>query len=254
MQQRYKDYISQEKETWRDKFTWKGLYGDTPKYSITIVEFANETGAFDNIVRYKNAKAFRKSMEGVAEEYTRWVLSKGIYSQDELSDIRDFFMGAMGEYFFMGMLAKVKCFLVKNETNGRIVRYDLDYVAPRLIGEMDFGVDLTGRISKGKKSYNCAIQVKFWNPSTNCKITEKIASSAFTDGVINNFIKPKEESNIVICWLGDTSKVSRYLRQNEALYKHIVFIDNDVIDRSVNGAMCDFWDWMYDNIKDIKNL
>ena len=112
--------------------------------------------------------------------------------------------------------------LIPNIKNGKLERYDFKHICPRLLKEQDFGIDLTGMLSYNNKYYPVALQVKFWNPMTDNPITNEIAQKAHSDAICNNFINQNDNKNIVICWLGNTKKVSKYLTLNDKLYEQDV--------------------------------
>ena len=161
---------------------------------------------------------------------------------------------ALGEFFFTVLMQNVKTILIKNINTNKLERFDFDYVCPRLVNEIDYGVDLTGMVSRNNSWYNCAIQVKFWNPFTDNMITNTIVSGVDSDACRNHFINPEDNYNIFICWLGTDKNVSRYLKANKLLYKHLVFIDMDVLNINVNNKLPQFWIILNDNIKSIKNI
>lgn len=251
---RYNTYQLNKKAIWRNRFTWKGLYGDMPKNSISIVNFL-KCGFLDNIDFDPNSLSFKKCIDRYAEKYIKWVKSKDdSYSDEEYRNMQNFFIGAFGEYFFMYMLQNVKCINAINLNTGKITRYDFSYVALRLISDLDYGVDLTGVLSRGDKSTNCVIQIKFWNPNIEgVEITNMVAQKAHSDAICNNFINNDENENIVICWLGNTNQVSKYLKANTMLYKHIVFIDSKALDYSINNKNNIFWENLKNEIIQLKN-
>ena len=144
--------------------------------------------------------------------------------------------------------------LIPNIKNGKLERYDFKHICPRLLKEQDFGIDLTGMLSYNNKYYPVALQVKFWNPMINNPITNEIAQKAHSDAICNNFINQNDNKNIVICWLGNTKKVSKYLTLNDKLYEHIIFIDMHVLDNCINDNMPNFWDTFLYKLINIKNL
>lgn len=252
--QRFNDYISNYNQTWLIRFTWNGLFNDSPQNAISIIKFAKETNIFDNIPTFKNVKDFYKYIKKTANEYVSWCKTKDIYTDDECKDLNNFFTGALGEFFFTVFMQNVKTLLIKNINTNKLERFDFDYVCPRLVNEIDYGVDLTGMVSRNNSWYNCAIQVKFWNPFTDNMITNTIVSGVDSDACRNHFINPEDNYNIFICWLGTDKNVSRYLKANKLLYKHLVFIDMDVLNINVNNKLPQFWMILNDNIKNIKNI
>jgi len=248
---RYNSFIADSNNIWLDRFTWKGLDGRSPKNKVSIVNFEKQTGSFAALEPVVNAKSFFNAISKLAEKYVQWCLTKNIYDDEEQSSLRNFFVGAVGEYFFAYLINNVKCMLIKNHKTDKLERFDFDNVCPRLDGEPDYGIDMTGMVSYGQKYYQCAMQVKFWNPESDTPITNKIASSAFADAVLNEFIDLADKKNIIVCWLGDTRKVSMYLKENTKLYEHIGFIDMYVLDTSVNEHMPNFWNNLYEELKNI---
>lgn len=240
MQERYKQYVTNSYDTWLDRFTWNGLYNDMPQNAISIVNFEKQTHSFQNMPVMDSANSFYKVVSKMAQKYVDWCKTKDTYNEEECGDLRNFFMGCVGEYFFMVLLQDVKCLLIKNNA-GNLERFDFDNVCPRLVGEDDYGVDLTGMVSRKNDYYNCAIQVKFWNPYIDTMFTNKIAAGVHSDAICNGFIDNEQNKNLVVCWLGDTRRVSKYLKANQKLYKHIVFIDKDALDKSINHTMPQFW-------------
>lgn len=255
MENRFNQYLNDYKNCWLDRFTWKGIFGDTPKHSISIVNFAKQTTFLDNIPIVSNVINFHKKINNLSDQYIKWVISiDNSYTQEELEDIKNFFLGAIGEYFFVFLLTENKRILIKTATNSKLQNYDFNYIAPRLKGEYDVGVDLTGVISYGQELHNCALQVKFWNPFIDTPITNKIIQGIHSDAICNNFIDNNENNNIIVCWLGNTQNVSKYLIANKLLYKHIIFIDNNALDNSINYQNKLFWMKLNDALKDIKTF
>ena len=82
-----------------------------------------------------------------------------------------------------------------------------------------------------------------------------IMEDSFSNKKWITLINQNDNKNIVICWLGNTKKVSKYLTLNDKLYEHIIFIDMHVLDNCINDNMPNFWDtFLYKliNIKDLK--
>lgn len=254
-EERFIEYRNNYSNIWLDHFIWKGLTGLYPQPHISIVNFANETDVFSNISKLHNVNDLFNTVTKLSDTYVNWCNTKDNFTKDEKIKIKDFFIGALGEYFFTYVLDELKCMLVPNIKNGKFERYDFKYICPRLLKEQDFGIDLTGMLSYNNKYYPVALQVKFWNPMTDTPITNEIAQKAHSDAICNNFINQNDNKNIVICWLGNTKKVSKYLILNNKLYEHIIFIDMHVLDNCINDNMPNFWDtFLYKliNIKDLK--
>ena len=245
MEKRYNQFVANKYATWKSRFTWRGLFNNESKHSTNIIKFGKETGAFEALKDIENVHSFYKVVDNLAQHYIKWVQSKpdSMYDFTEYKDMENFFKGSIGEFFFVELLDNVKC--VFSETNsGRYKRNDFNFVAPRLKGEKDFGVDLTGVVN----DKNCVIQVKFWNPYSTEVLCTDVVQKAHSDGIINGFINPTEKENIVICWLGNTDKVSVQLKSYEALYKNIVFIDIKSLDASINNKNKIFWNKLYEKM------
>lgn len=236
MEDRYKIFKENETKTWESKFVWGGLYGNAPKPSIGIAKFNAKTHLLSEFNGIISTSAFYKKAQSIASKYIKWVKGEDdIYTDMEYADMYNFFIGSMGEFFFTYVLDDVKCFYLSN--GGSAIRYDFNYVAPLLIGEKDFGIDLTGVVN----DKNCVIQVKYWNPYSDAMLTTDILQKAYAEGVLNEHIIPNEKENVVICWLGDDSKISSHLRDNTKLKDHIIFIDRKALAKNVDNRNTTFW-------------
>lgn len=246
METRYNTFKSNENKTWENKLVWRGLYGTSPKPSISMMRFNKETGLMDfNAIDCVDD--FYKKAKSIASKYIKWVKSiDNIYTDCEYNDMYNSFIGGLGEFFFTYLLNEVGRILVKNE--GKVSIYDFKNVCPLLIGEKDFGIDLTGVVN-GK---NCVMQVKFWNPYSDEILTTDILQKAYAEGVLNEFINPTEKENVIICWLGDESKISMHLRDNKKLTEHIIFIDKKSLALSADKKECfGFWKTLADKLSNI---
>ena len=249
--ERYTQFENNKNSIWLDRFTWQGLDGRSPKNKVSIVNFQKDTQEFNKLSLVVDAKCFLNAINKLADKYKSWCNTRNVYTEEELESMRNFFIGAIGEYFFTFLIGNLKCLLIKNHKTGKLERYDFDNVCPRLKGEFDYGVDLTGMVQHNAKYYPCAIQVKFWNPMSDNSITNKIAQSAHSDAICNEFIETNGSKDIFVCWLGNTRNVSKYLVENEKLYKHIGFIDMSALDNSVNENMPNFWNLLYSELQNI---
>ena len=255
MASRYAEYKKTYNGVWASHFTWDGMFGDTPKHSISIVEWEKDTSCLGNMRKCKHAKEFYKTMKDMSECYAGWCAQKDKFlDSEDLHAIKNFFMGAMGEFFFTALLDSVKCILVKSETSGKLERFYFSNTAPRLLSDEDWGVDMTSTISHGRSTYPSAIQAKFWDFENDIKITSNLAKGVYGDAVLRGFIKPDQKKNVVICWLGDTDKVSIYLKKNKELYKHILFVDMPTLDININMNLDAFWTELQNRIRQIKNF
>lgn len=232
---------------WKNHFVWHGIYGESLFTKISIDKFSKSTGKL-NVITFKNTLDFYKQMKNMACEYSDWcgsVMPK--LTNEELNNLKLFFIGTIGEYFFVNLFNH-KNSLVVGEKNKIYTFYN---ICPRLMEDTDFGVDLTGTVSPSTGgSYDCAIQVKFWSPFANESIiSNKIAQSVHSDAIENNMIDNKDDDNIFICWLGDMEHVSKWLSKNK-LSRHIVFINRKVLKQNIDGDV-EFWNKISEEISKI---
>ena len=237
-----------KKNNWKDHFVWHGIYGDSLYNSISINKFAQLTGKLNGIT-FKNTLDFYKKMKELSCEYSNWcktIINK--LSDEELDNLKLFFIGAIGEYFFVNLFNHKNTLIIKDKKKA----YTFYNICPRLTGDTDFGVDLTGIVSPSDGgSYDCAIQVKFWSPFANeSVITNHIAQAVHSDAIENEMINNNDNDNIFICWLGDMDHVSRWLSKNK-MSRHIVFIDRLVLRQNIDGDI-EFWNQISKEISNIK--
>lgn len=249
--ERYSKYIQEKKEIWLDHSTWKGLDGESPKNRISIVNYEKETNSFKNMKLCSNAKELFSVVNNMSKSYIKWCQTKNIYTEEELEYLKKFFIGFIGEYFFTFLINTVKCMIIPNLKTGKVERFDFTDVCPRLKEEDDYGVDLTGMVSYNNKYYPCVFQVKFWNPYKDKLMTVGVAEKAFADGILNNYINRDDNKNVIVCWLGDTRNISKYLVKYEKLYKHVAFIDMKALDNSINNMMPNFWINLHNELSNI---
>ena len=108
MSERYNQYLNDIKGTWLYRFTWNGLNNKLPQNSISIVNFIKETDIFSNVKFPNNAKGFFNLIKkSLVNMYIDWCLTKNHYNEAEQEDLRNFFVGCMGEYFFYVFLIEV---------------------------------------------------------------------------------------------------------------------------------------------------
>lgn len=234
------------------KFEKGGLF---PQWKSSIINFEKETGYFKNLGEITNSKDFYKAVNVGSLVYAAWVDNRKPGSYD-LLDLQNFFKGVIGEYFFMLLMNEVGCFEIMNYKSGKLERYDFKYICPRFASESDYGCDLTGVVARKDRSYNCAVQVKFWNPEDqHHQIVVRHAQSLYADAShkSNRFINPEEDKNLIICWLGIAKNVSMCLQRCN-LYSDIVFIDNSVLDRCINNKIPHFWSILQKKLSEIADI
>lgn len=235
-EQRYKEFL--KNPSWNARFVWTGLLGNGTRSTLSIMNYNKETSNLKNL-QFNNTLSFYKQIKGQSELYKDWCSKKDKkLSVKELESLQLFFIGCIGEFFFVKMFEHKNNILI----NGRM--YTFYDICPRLTTDWDFGVDLTGRVNTSlNETYDCALQVKFWSPFANESfIDNKIAQSLHSDAVVNEMIDVKQKNNLFICWLGDMKNVSRWLQMKEnKLNEHIVFIDQDVLRKHIDGDAI-FWE------------
>ena len=244
---RYEKYLANEKKIWFDKFIWKGLGGDSSYPKLSIPRFIKDTNHIEILKGVNSAKKLNTKVETLAKKYIAWVnnVDNNITNDEEVS-LCNFFKGVIGEFFFFNFLTDVRTILGydKYEDKKGVVSA-FNYVAPRLLDETDYGVDFTADLN----GQSVAIQCKFWNPNIKDSIiTNQIAQGIHSDAIVNGFINEDESNNIVVCWLGTTKEVSKHLKQNKKLYRHIVFIDDVTLTYTINEKNPVFWENFYEKL------
>lgn len=244
----YNAYKGSATENWENRLTWMGLNGKEPKHTTTIIRFNKETGALDSMERVMTAQDFYKKSTELATVYTDWVKSKGKqYTEKEYEDMRNFFVGAMGEIFFYRLFEDVKCIMAPDAT-GTYVRYDFNYVSPTLKDDKDAGVDFTASVN----DVPSVIQSKFWNPFGRKSMELDIIQKAYAEGISKDLINKDEKANIFICWLGNEDSVFRCTRQYKQYRENVVPIGFKALDVTINNRNKFFWDNLYEFLATLK--
>ena len=112
---------------------------------------------------------------------------------------------------------------------------------------------MTGVVSNSteNKSYECALQVKFWNPfNKDFEMTYDILSRVFTDAILNDFIDKNENGNIFVCWLNDDKNISKALRHSP-IWDYIIFIGKKELNDNINGKFPEFWNIFIEKLNNI---
>ena len=142
---KYNEFLTNEQSTWKNRFTWLGVDGRTPKHTTNILRFIAETDAVKELQGIYNVTDRYKKVDELANKYVLWVQSKGNnYSKKVCTDIRNFFVGALGEFFFVELLNEVRCLYIPIPSSNEFKRFDFHYVSPMLKNDRDFGLDLVG--------------------------------------------------------------------------------------------------------------
>lgn len=250
----YKKYSDDAVAVWKERFTWK-RNGKDPQYRTSIVQYVKESPDFENVIKEgvpTDSAKFFEVISVLAEKYVSWACNKDGYKKTEEKEIRDFFVGAMGEYFFYFLMTDVKCVECCNENN-EYNRYDFRYTYPYLV--QDFGIDLVSAVSsKNQGDQSCAIQVKFWNPfnkeTPDMSVFQKLGYEAYR----KDYADPKKDKNLFFCWLGEESKIYKLLEDNKDLQKSVVVIGHQSLQKTVNNNNNFFWKGLFDSILEYKNV
>ena len=248
--EKYNTFIENKVETWKARFTWRGLSGKDPKYTTGLDKFFSETGILSEMKTPKNSAELFAFADSLATSYVEWVKSKGTkYSNKEYEDMRDFCKGAIGEFFFVELLNEVKCLMVPSADDGReFVRYDFNYVSPSLKGEKDFGVDLTGVANDVPSVF----QVKLWNPFGKEKVPIELYQKAICEGVLNGCIDNNQSNNVFLCWLGTEKKAYLPISSAKNYKDKIVAVGFTTLEASINNRNAIFWDGFMKHLSEIR--
>ena len=224
-------YKENFKSIWKNRFLWKGLNGNETFGTINILRFL-ETVEFSE---WKDIDSFYKWVIDSAAKYQVWCSGRKQLSVKESDSLRNHFIGALGEFFFVNALSFGRKFAI-NKT-----LYSFDDVS--LISDVeDFGIDACCRLSFGNETENAVIQIKFWNPFSKEKVSAELVLKAYSQGDLEDFIEPKiQKKPIIICWLGNEKSVSIYLKQYEKLYKKVLIIDKKELQKNLDNLDNIFW-------------
>lgn len=239
--ERFEYYSNNKKDVWKSKLTWKGMFGDMPKYSTNLIKFLSQcpTDFWETLSNINNVNSFRNYIDKkVVPKYIEWVKSvEPTYSNAENDDMRNFCIGGFGELFFNCLLSNINSLLVGNEL------YHFQNIVPTPLKnhDHDFGIDATCSYSVGAKEKDCAIQIKFWNPFAGTHLNMSVVQGVFGQAVAEGLVDPEETKNIIVCWLSTDNEVSTYLKENTALYRHVVFIDAKTLNENINNQVPFFW-------------
>lgn len=231
------------KEELKNRLTWKSLSGQEKRPSFSIDKYIKENGIFN--CNFRSAAGFFDASVIEARKYSVWCKSKHpTLTEEELDDLIKFFIGTIGE-IFVYYIPICRPTLYIKEKKSNFIFSDLHF------NDNDYGVDLYGKVTVKKKTYNCVFQCKFWSPRSDRKITSDILSKAHSDAIEHNYIKQKENDNIFIFWLGDESHVSQWFKDNPAS-RHAVFIDKEVLD--YNFSDTEIWKKLREELNNLGNL
>ena len=232
--------------SWFERFTWNGIFNNSSRPDLNVLKFIKNENPF-KVIKTNNVNNFWKIINKIGEKYSNWCASIDMgLNEEEKNALKLFFIGCIGEYFFFKLFENHNTLLINNKL------YTFSYVCPRLNGETDYGVDLTGNVSSNtNESWDCVFQVKFWNPyNGNFQMTYDILSRVYTDAIINDFIDKNNNETIFVCWLNDDNQVSKALR-NSPIWHKITFIGKKELNNNINNQVPEFWNMF---IEDLNNL
>jgi len=244
---KYNDYKNDEMNVWLHRFTWGGLDGLSPKVTTNIFRFFNETNVLHNVEHCNTTDELWTSVSNLANDYVKWVCTKtNGYSQKEQDNMRDFFVGAIGEYFFVHLFEFAKSLDIP--VDDVYTRFDFNYVSPTLPNEDDYGIDVTGIVN----DVPCVLQVKFWNPYGTKNVDMEIFQKAFADGVMNDIISKDHKHNVILCWLGVEEKGLANILRNKPYKDKVLAIGLKTLSVAVNNRYQIFWDKFYEKLANLK--
>ena len=242
--ERYLKFCNNPK--WTTRAVWRGKYGTDMFVNISICRWNEDTKCLHNL-SFNNTMDYYKQMKKLAEQYANWCALKNPKLTDEEKEYLMFhFVGFIGEFFFV-TLFEIKNQLIVRTKNMTYTFYD---VCPLDAVSEDFGVDLTGRVTKSNssESADCVFQVKFWHPFSKKKIDMGICMKLWGQATLEEMINHNDNDNLFICWLGDITNVSMWVNRYEKLSKHIVYIDKQVLKDNVDNDPI-FWEKFAEKIE-----
>ena len=246
----YNSYLKVKDKVFTQRFTWGGLSGKYPKYTTNIIKFNVETNAFSTMKKcYTTVELFTET-DKLAKKYVEWVKSKGkAYSKEECDDMRNFFIGAIGEDFFGYVLSEVKCVIAPN-ASGVLKRYDFTNVSPNLDDSIDLGVDLYANVN----DIPSVIQVKFHNPfAKSVEPWTTIVQKAYAEGTSMKIIDGDVPENIFVCFLGNENTTYSNLKKARNYQKNVVAIGRNALGNTIDNRLKEsFWDKFYEHLCSIK--
>lgn len=251
-----KELESNSLKTWKDHSKWKDNSLTTVP-ATSIITFFTEQSVADNFAEITNCRSFFNKVNTVSKHYAKWAVEnsqklgdKLTFSKDDIESLKNFFKGFMGEYFFMEIVLKRShtSLVVENRRNNTKHHAEYYHVIPI---EEDFGID---GLCVDRNGDNCVIQVKFWNDALNDTLKLAVMQKAYCEGVVHKYIDPYADNNVIICWLGNNTKVTPFLKKDKDLNNHIVFVDSTALGKTIdNNTM--FWkETFIDGMKDIVSL
>lgn len=234
---------NQNSNAWNTRFMWS-TSKKTLVHSSSISDFFKTLDVVSTFSGVGDTMDYYNRVIKLVEPYLDFIVrnaeSSGeySYSDKELEDARNFFIGAMGEYFFIEIVMNKGKIEFRTKVDNRTVN-KIFYNAT-LAPNPDFGIDGVCQDEYGK---NCVVQVKFWNPwDKNIKLTHDVAQAFVGRGLLEKITDVDSDKNSILCWIGDDSKVSSWIKKDKLLDNKLLFIDRHVLKNSIpNGQDSMFW-------------
>ena len=252
----YGVYTANKYDIWKKRFVWMKR-GKDPQYRIGIMRFIKETDEFEKVIEQgvpTNTDELFNVVTQLADKYVAWANGKDGeiqgYTEEDYDDMRNFFVGAIGEYFFVYLLTEVKCVSCYNK-NKEYNRFDFRYTS--LYQGKDFGIDVVSVVSTYLADMSCAIQVKFWNPFNEDETPDmSMFQKLGYEGYRNGYADPKQDHNLFLCWLGDESRIFNTIKDNDMLLRSVSVIGKNSLNETVNNRNRFFWNGLFQSLVDFK--
>ena len=106
---RYTKFKADEMVVWKSRFILRNAANDMAFNSINLVKYLSEQKPFASCTTIRNVNDFWKLVQKSANDYREWCYNINPDLSDKtLSELKYFFIGCIGEYFFC------KLFEIKN--------------------------------------------------------------------------------------------------------------------------------------------
>lgn len=231
-------YKTDPVNVWNERLTYFGLDGRSPKYKSNIPRFLKKSkNVIEGIISVSSVEDFRKNVEKTFIAYQDFVLRlEG--NVEDINDLKNFYVGAFGEILAFAVLETLGTLNVRLSNTNKWSPYKFYNVSP-ILGK-DFGADGTCYYDNNGKTTKCVVQVKFWNPYGNSMLVVRDAQAARDVGTLFHYINGDEDRNVLFFWLGNDKRVSPMLKDFKELYKKLIFIDLETLQKSID-TFPSFW-------------
>lgn len=250
-----KDLEQSYLKTWKDHSKWKDT-NLTVVPATSIITFFKEQSVADAFTDITSCKSLFGKVNNISKQYAKWAVEnsqklgdKLNFTVNDIESLKNFFKGFIGEYFFMEIILRRShtSLIVENRRNSTKYLMEYYHVIPT---EEDFGID---GLCINRNGDNCVIQVKFWNDVLNDTLKLAVMQKAYCEGVVHKYIDPYADNNVIICWLGNNSKVSPFLKKDKDLNSHIVFVDSTALGKTIDNNKMFWTETFINGMRDIAN-